>query len=223
MPTLHVPILQGIATVEVRWNCDSAVAALHALRNRTAQRTPLWNAVGSIYRGSFKRSFESGGRPAWAPLKPSTVAKKTKFLSGKPSPPYTKAGKVPPRLLQNGAFGPETKLIERGGLRDSYVQKGAKGHVEEIGTGGGSLLIGSQYTVERELSPLKPIKHYHILTKKALKQRAKGQSAAVMIPIARFHQEGTKRMVARQVVVVLPEDTAAVAKAARDWILGKQA
>src|SRR4051812_13414265 len=100
-PLREVPIL-GTTRLLVRYQPEEATVWLEGARQRLLHPQPFWEAVGTQMRSSFRRDFEAGGRPRWDPLRPRTVAAKKVFLAKKPSPPFTKAGKTPRRLLQRG-------------------------------------------------------------------------------------------------------------------------
>lgn len=202
----------------VHWEAREATNTLAALGARLKDPRPLWKAVGVVMRGSFRRNFEEGGRPHWQPLKPGTLRSKAAFLGKSPTPPFSKAGKYPLRLYQHGTHGPGSVLIRRGKLRDSYVQSGAEGHVEQIDATGQRFFIGSQLTVMETITP-QSVKPYHVLTKRASKRLAKGRKAGGAVPLARFHQEGTSKMPARP-QEVQDEDLAAIEEAATKWVLG---
>lgn len=112
---------------------------LDEMQRRTHDPSVLLNNLAGIIRNSFRRNFEQGGRPAWIPLKPSTIARKS--AAGLPA--RTKKGNIPKRLMQQGVFGPQNILIARGDLRDSYVQKSARGHVEDVNSDQGTVEVGS--------------------------------------------------------------------------------
>lgn len=219
MPILDLPIL-GLAKLRVRWEAREATSWLRATEIRLQDRTTFWKAVGGVMRESFRRNFAQGGRPAWQPLKRRTVAGKASFLSKKPSPPFSKKGVYPKRLLQNGQGGPQSILIRTGALRDSWVQQGARGHVEQVLAGGLKFLIGSALTLTRVLKPRKPVKHYHLLSRRSKERMAAGKAAPVRIPLARLHEEGTKWMPARRNAVVQGEDLVEIQKAGTLWVLG---
>jgi phage gpG-like protein len=209
---------------------EQALQSIQALRERLAAPAPLWGRVGEIMRRSFAQDFASGGRPAWAPLSPRTVAEKTGLFRKGKLPPKTPTGRLPRRLLQNGNLGPTTILIRSGALRDSWVQKNARGHVEEIGGDGSSFFIGSQLTVEQPLKASKPVKRYHVkirphgtlrLRKRDVPVRDAGGTVNVRIPLAVFHELGTRRMPARKVAVLQAEDQQAIEAAAARWVAGE--
>lgn len=231
--------LFGRAELVIEWDADSgvgtypgAVPYLEGMRNRLRREpAPLLEQVGGIMRRSFARNFAEGGRPAWPPLKPRTTGRKEALLRGGRIPRRTPLGKIPRRLLQlhkptgERTFGGFTMLIETGRLRDSWCQKGARGNVSEIE--GDSLFVGSQYTLERTLSPNKPLRRYHVLTKKTQRERAAGGSANVRIPLARIHEEGAPqanippRPVAHTAdggANVQPEDYEAIRAAQLAWV-----
>lgn len=217
----EVPIV-GAVRLTVRWDTSQFDAWADGFRARLNKPTGLRTPLGSIVRDKYRRNFEGGGNPAWVPLRPRTVAEKAKFLSGKPSPPFNKKGQIPKRLLQKGGFGATTILIRTGKLRDSYVQKGAEGNVDEMSQDGRTMTFGSQLTIPVEVPLKKPLKHYHLFTKKALKARAAGKAPAGTmgrIPLARFHEEGTVRMAARRNTDVYNEDLEAIGAAALTWVL----
>jgi hypothetical protein len=217
--TQEFPIL-GQVRLQITYDAGSASDWLQALEARLQHPQPLWTGVGAVLRAGFRENFAVGGRPSWHPLAPSTIGQKAHFLQGKPTPPYTAAGKTPRRLLQNGSFGAHTLLIRRGKLRDSWGQKGAEGQVEAVDATGRQFFIGSQLTETRNLAPTQPVKHYHLLTKKALKARKQGQVVPVQVPLARFHQEGTKFMVARPNLYTETELTG-IEHVTTRWVLGE--
>lgn len=221
--TFSVPVETPIGEVRLNilWNADSAVDALSAYGVRLRDPSPFWKAAGRALRESYRKNFEAGGRPAWTPLKLSTVQQKAAFLAKKPRPPFTKSGKVPLRLLQRGRFGARTILIKRGRYRDSWVLEGAAGHVEQVSPDGRSLFVGSQLMVEQTLSPDKPLKRYHRLTKKALAARGKGKTVTAKVSLAVLHEEGTQFMPARKNAVVQAEDVESLRRRAILWIDGE--
>lgn len=219
MPEVSFPVF-GPAKLVVSWDSSKANDWLQGLLDRGKNPAPFWAEVGTILRNRYRENFARGGAPPWIPLRASTIRQKAKFLSGKPSPPFTKKGKVPLRLRQNGSFGAATILVRTGKLRDSWVQKSATGHVEEVSADGQSFFVGSQLTVAQDLPVTKPQKKYHLLSKKAKAQRAQGQSVTARVPLARFHEEGTTKMPPRPVAVLWGEDYEALEAAAQKWLLG---
>lgn len=211
-------ILPILGPLGIRVTIDTAglEAWLDRLEERTHQQEPLWSQVGNVMRRSFAESFAAGGRPAWEPLAPATIRKK----QAKGLPTRTPKGNIPRRLVQQGQFGPGNILIERGDLRDSWVQKGARGHVEEVSPEG--FFIGSQLTLETTVTA-QSVKPYHILTKKAQRELSRSGKARARVPLARFHEEGTRHMPARRVGVMQEEDLQAIREAAAAWVLGETA
>ena len=123
------------------------------------------------------------------------------------------------RFTGTPALSGRTILIKTGALRDSWVQKGARGHVEEVE--GDGLFIGSQLTVGAELQPGQAAKPYHLLTKKAQRARARGKTVLAQIPLARFQEEGTKHIPSRRVGVVQEEDLKAIAASGSAHLTGQ--
>jgi len=201
----------------------TACAAMETLFKRLDKAKPLLESFAGVLRESYHKNFQAGGRPPWAPLKPATVKAKRSFFKGKPRPPYTKGGAPAYRLLQQGKFGSRTILVRTGKLRDSWVQKGATGHVEEVSSDERSLRVGSQLTLSRTVAPAKPLKKYHLLGKKAKAAHAAGQAVSARIPLARFHEEGTSKMPARPVGIVQAEDVALMKKLTVKYIEGGEA
>lgn len=230
---IEIPIGYGL-TATATVNTDELDAQLDRLA-AGVQRDPteLLEAVGRITRRSYGASFAAGGRPPWQALAPSTLARRQALIRGGVIPPKTATGKTPRRLLQRDRvtgeknFGAWTILIRGGALRDSWAVKGARGNVSEVS--GRRAFFGSQLTVERTLPPAKPIKQYHVVTKKGLKLRAGGQSMQVRIPLARIHEEGAAaaHIPARPVAHrpdgganLAAEDLAAIRAAAVAWLMG---
>lgn len=231
MPEYRIPIFNvggKQACVVVTINPDEAVTVLRDMEVRLKDKDPLWNQVGAAARKDFARKFAQGGNPRWAPLADRTKAHKLRLIKKGAIPPKTKTGQAPRRLLQDGQFTEGTILIRTGALRDSWVQKGARGHIEAVE--GGEFFVGSQLTLTKILKPGSPQKHYHILTKKGRILRARGQNINVLIPLARFHEEGTKNMPARSVAVnqstgdslLDGEGFDMIEAAAQKWVLGSQ-
>lgn len=217
MATREIPIL-GPAKLIVSWEAREAIASMEAIEARLRQPRTLWGRVGRTMRQSFAQSFAEGGRPKWAPLAVRTVKAKAAFLAAKPSPPFTKAGKAPRRLLQLGTLSGHSVLIQTGELRDSWVQLGAKGHVEQVGASGRTFFIGSQLERDR---PTTPTAAKSSLKVKKKSPKAKGKSASGRIPLAIFHEQGTSKMPARPVAVVQKRDLAAVEMEAARWVTGE--
>lgn len=231
MPEYRFPLLTingRSAAVVLSIDSADAVEYVREVAGRLENPEGLWNPVGAAARDDFRRKFATGGNPRWAPLADRTKNERSKLIGKGTIPPKTPTGKIPRRLLQDGKFDEGTILIRTGRLRDSWVQKGARGHVEEVSGGGSEFFIGSQLTIQKELPPAADEKPYQIFTKKARKLRARGQTVTVLIPLARFHEEGTERMPARSVAVnqgsgdALLDETAltAIEQAALSWALG---
>ena len=110
------------------------------------QTGPLLEEIAKILRRAFAANFSAGGRPGWAPLAPSTIAAKNR--AGLPA--LTGKGNIPKRLMQKGGFGGANSiLLGSGALRDSYVQQGARGHVENIDVDNNTVEVGSQITTDK--------------------------------------------------------------------------
>lgn len=230
MSTIRIPLCSvgGQSAVLVcSWEADEPQAVLTGYRERLGDRSPLWDGVGTVLREDARQKFSAGGIPAWAPLSERTLREKRRLIRRGAIPHRTPKGGIPRRLKQNGEFTEGTILIRTGKLRDSWVQKGARGHVEELR--GEEFFFGSQLTIEKELTPDKPEQHYHILTKKSRRLRARGQAVTVLIPLARLHEEGTKTMPARPVMVgtdgeanLRKETLSALERAALSWATGEE-
>ncbi len=229
MPEYRLPIVTvngKQANVVVTIDPSEAITVIRDMEARLKDPSTLWNPIGKAARQDFARKFAQGGNPKWAPLADRTKAQKLKLIKKGTIPPKTKTGKVPRRLQQNGEFNEGTILIRTGALRDSWVQKGARGHIEEAKAG--EFFVGSQLTLQKVLKSASPEKHYQILTKKGRILRGRGQNITVLIPLARFHEEGTKNMPARSVAVdqstgeSLLDDEAfsVIEQAAANWVLG---
>ncbi len=134
--TVSVPLPFG-ARLIIECDTEAAVAMLHRLATR--DRRPLLEKVAALTRESLGEQFAAGG-PGWQALAASTVA--AKRMAG--LPPTGKGGKPLRRLMQGGTSGPGSILIASGTLRDSYRQKGARGHVEHIDAGSDTVEVGSQ-------------------------------------------------------------------------------
>ena len=139
MSTFYVPIWGGCYLV-IDLDATGAQAVLSRRIASGKDISPLLNAIARVMRESFGRNFAVGGDPPWRPLAPSTIRRK--IAMGVPR--LTKTGRIPKRLVQNGQFGPANILIATGALRDSYRQKGAKGHVEKIDEQHGTVEVGSR-------------------------------------------------------------------------------
>lgn len=94
--------------------------------------------IARILREDYGRAFAQAG-PGWLSLKPATIKRKAALGL----PPKGMRGQVLPRLRQINASGANSILIASGDLRDSYRQKGAPGHIEEIDLQGGTVTVGS--------------------------------------------------------------------------------
>jgi hypothetical protein len=189
-------------------------AHLQQMQDRVAHARPLMQRLADLQRESYSKTFRSGGRPAWAPLQPATI--RAKARGGLPS--RTAKGNVPRRLVQLGGFGPGNILIARGMLRDSYVQKGARGHVEEVTDE--SALVGSQLTEERPAAaPRLVTARKGKLTARAARKAGGGG----IVRLAALHEEGCEQthLPARPVAVVQDEDLEAAAEAARRFLAGE--
>lgn len=113
---------------------------LEELENRVTNIEPLLNRIARIMRRAAAARFRDGG-PGWRPLAESTVADKL----AADLPPKMGNGKVFPRFRQAGALtAPATTiLIRSGALRDSWVRKRDKYHIENIDVEQGTVEIGS--------------------------------------------------------------------------------
>lgn len=81
----------------------------------------LEDEAAPILRKDFEMQFATGGYPErWEPLAESTVAHKK--AAGYPR--RNRKGKPPKATMQNGAFGPQNILIQRGDLRISWTKDG---------------------------------------------------------------------------------------------------
>lgn len=162
--------------------------------NLRTEPTAMLEKVGGVCRRAYAKNFRAGGRPPWVPLKPRTMTQKARLLRREAIPARTPRGAIPRRFMQQErpsgdlGFGPWTILIEKGGLRDSWCVKGARGNVCRIS--GRDAYFGSQYSVAREVRPGQALKPYHIVTKRALAKRAGGGAVSVKVNLARIHEEG---------------------------------
>lgn len=152
--------LGGYIEIEAKVDQNQAI---DTLLERLSTPKPVLQAYARIIRESYRRDFAEGGRPHWAPLAPSTIAKK----SAQGLPALNSKGRVPKRLIQRGGFGPENILIATGKLRDSYVQQGAVGHVEEYTEDSVSVGSSIPYAVKHQegISPWLPARPVTITEK----------------------------------------------------------
>lgn len=232
MQRLQIPIVGG-AVLVVTWDANgtggtgsgNAAQELDQIRQRLNNRAPLIERVFRIMRVSARKQFLEGGNPRWKELQPATVARKQGRINRGTLPPRTKTGRIPLRVRQippgggQPGYSATNILIERGDLRDSWSVKGARGHVERVE--GDQLLFGSQLTIERDLEPDQELRHYHVVTKKALRARAKGSRISVRIPLARIHQEGAPAAgIDPRPVGTTKEDLAAIQEALVQWLQG---
>ena len=139
--TLVLPIGYG-ATLVITCEGDFGASLFEVNAGRLEHLKPVLLQIGDLIREGFKKNFASGGRPAWMPLRPSTVAAKARM--GMPKGPK---GGVIRRLVQNGAFGSDTILIGAGPgggkMRDAFVQKSSPDHVEMINEKDGTVDEGA--------------------------------------------------------------------------------
>ncbi|MCM8596465.1 MAG: phage virion morphogenesis protein [Candidatus Accumulibacter sp.] len=47
-----------------------------------ADTSPVMRAIAGVMHDAVMENFQQGGRPAWVPLKPATLAQKSKFGYG---------------------------------------------------------------------------------------------------------------------------------------------
>ena len=108
---------------------------------------PYYRHAANIIRRSWAENFRRGGRPAWKPLKPSTVYSKAANGVEQGFPYATMRGRQRVRRLeQAGRRSLANILIARGDLRDSYATK-SRHHLERISKAG--LVIGSKHPLAR--------------------------------------------------------------------------
>jgi phage gpG-like protein len=144
--------------VKVRCSDGGGAAYLDRLAERVEHLGPVLPEIADLLRQALKKDFAAGGRPAWAPNAPSTIAKKTS--AGLPR--RNKNGSIPTELMQRGGFGPGTSiLIASGGLLRSYTQEGAPGHVEEIDLDNNTVTVGSDLTISTKKGKLLPLALIH--------------------------------------------------------------
>jgi len=85
--------------------------------------------VADIMRADAMRQFQAGGVPQWDELSPGTVKRKR-------SAGYVRKNRksaAVEKLLQEGNFRPENKLISTGALLTSWTDAKDNFHVEELG------------------------------------------------------------------------------------------
>lgn len=199
------------AAIVIETDDEQAMALLAARVDRLTQIGPLLERWAKIMRDAYGDRFKQGGDPAWKPLAASTVASK----SGAGLPARTPKGRVPWRLKQQGQFGPANILIRSGALRDSYRRKGARGHVEQIDAGAGTVSVGSN---------LPYAKFHQAGTRAYVIRPVKSKALAFMgadgmIHIARsVHHPG---LTARPVTIT-PDDIQQMRTAALDFVGGSQ-
>lgn len=116
------------ARLIVEVDTNDAIALIEMRSKSMRNIKPVLEYAAKILRESFGRQFAEGGRPAWTPLAPSTIAAK----QGANLPPLSKKGNALRRLLQRGSSTSASILIATGALRDSYRQKGTRGHIERF-------------------------------------------------------------------------------------------
>ncbi len=141
METYRIELpLGAVLTIEV--HADVALAMVEQWEDRATHLRPLLETLARLMREAAGKRFAEGGNPHWPKLAPATVRSKLAAAL----PPLTRTGRIPRRLVQNQAFGPAGILIRTGAYRDSWRQKGAKGHVEVIDEQAGIVAIGSRLT-----------------------------------------------------------------------------
>ncbi len=206
------PVPRGRIVIESQ---APSMFALTKIQDRAEHLTPLLNGIAGVLRRSFAAQFAAGGEPAWQPLAASTIAAK---LSGG-LPARTKKGNIPWRLKQGGAFGPANILIATGALRDSYVQKGARGHVETIDEKDGTVDVGSRFTT----SDGKPLAFWHqrgtepyVIRPKNKKALAFTGSTGETILRRVVHHPG----LAARPIRIRPADRAVIYQMCRDHLAG---
>lgn len=84
--------------IEIKIDDQHLVSTLNQLAANVADLSPIMRAVAGIMHHAVMENFDKSGRPAWAPLKPATLAAKKKQGYG------------------------EKTLIRRGTLRSSITQ-----------------------------------------------------------------------------------------------------
>jgi len=214
--------LWGPLGVRVRMDTRALEELVARVQGAVQAPQGLLEEIGRIVRASYGKNFAEGGRPAWRPLAESTVRQRSRMLAARAIPKHTPAGKIPPRLQQRDpvtggmGFSARTILIRSGTLRDSWVQKGARGNVSEVTADGA--FFGSQLTIERTVTP-EQVRPYHLLTKKAQRELRRRGRASARVPLAAFHEAGTSKMPARPVGVIQDEDLEAIGARARTWVL----
>jgi phage gpG-like protein len=211
----YVTLPNGL-TVRIDIDLDEFAGIVEGMASRADDAAPMLDEIAELQRRSYAKTFAEGGRPAWAPLRPSTIARKT----GTGTPKRTAKGNVPSRLVQLGNFGAANILIARGVLRDSYVQQGAKGHVEEKTDT--EVFVGSQLV---EQAPQSTPRLRTLVRKGKLTARAgRAASSGGIVRLAAIHESGNPKgnLPARKVAVVQEEDLKAVQDATSRYIAGGQ-
>lgn len=94
------------------FTCPELDAWANALAGEAQDLTPLYDGIGDKLRAAWRENFDVGGRPAWTPLQPSTLASK-------------QAKGLPANIL-----------IGSGDLRDSLCEASHPLHVHRVSKAG---------------------------------------------------------------------------------------
>lgn len=188
---------------------DGPIERLRMPRKLLEQR---WSP---ILRAAARDRFAEGGYPAWKELAPSTIREKSRL--GLPA--RTAKGRIPRRLMQRGGFGPQNILIRTGAGRDSWVQKNARGHWEQV-------KIDEGKTAELQSGTSIDYMGYHQTGAPARSPRAriraalKGRSGSPLLPRKTPSSSGRGGL-PRRPVTFAPRDIDALRGSAEQFFAGK--
>ncbi|MCM8595367.1 phage virion morphogenesis protein, partial [Accumulibacter sp.] len=68
--------------IEIKVDTTAVTQALERLARSAADTSPVMRAIAGVMHDAVMENFQQGGRPAWVPLKPATLAQKRKLGYG---------------------------------------------------------------------------------------------------------------------------------------------
>lgn len=121
---------------------ESAIQFLAGYRQRIGNPKDLMNGIAILMRRSFAENFNVGGRPAWAPLSPRTIAEKERLFEAGVIRGRRRGVRVRvPRGQVNAGALPGI-LIRYGRMKDAVARRGVQGNVHRVSADGRTLEIG---------------------------------------------------------------------------------
>lgn len=190
---------------------------MNSMERRIQQPERLMRIVANRMRAAFRENFREGGRPAWAPLAPSTI--RGKQMLGLPETIRTPTGRKPRRLMQRQALTGQLELaasnilIRSGRLRDSVSQSYHPDHIMRIKDW--ELEIGTKvpYAVYHQ----EGTSAYIITPREAKALRFVGNNGEWVFA-KRVSHPG---LPARPFLTLTDEDIADIQRTVMDWLLGE--